>query len=166
MMRRSSHLSVCRMNVFQVSRPEAEVHLLVSWKRPDSYWDVVVAHLPVALVTGIALVLPHVVPCDLLPLKKCTFLSLTGYPCPFCGLTRSFWAIADGNWAFAIHNAPLACLVYTATAVLFAWHSTGLITGRRVASSLFRLLKSPLAVWLMVTMVVLNWAYRIGLGLE
>jgi len=140
--------------------------LLLSWTRPDSYGDVVVAHLPVALITGIALMLPHVVSCDDLPLMPCTFLSLTGYPCPFCGLTRSFWAIAHGDWAFAVHDAPVACLVYLATALLFAWHSTALITGLRVRSSLFRLLKSPIAVWLMVTMVALNWAYRLASGLK
>jgi len=134
---------------------------LLSWSRPDSYWDVVSAHLPLAIVTGIALMLPHAVACDDLPLIKCTLLSLTGYPCPFCGLTRSFWAIAHGNWAFAVHNAPLACLIYVATALLFAWHLTALITGLRLRTSLFRLLKSPPAVWLMAAMVILNWAYRL-----
>ena len=136
---------------------------LLSWSRPDSYWDVVSAHLPLAIVTGIALMLPHAVACDDLPLIKCTLLSLTGYPCPFCGLTRSFWAIAHGNWAFAVHNAPLACLIYVATALLFAWHLTALITGLRLRTSLFRLLKSPPAVWLMAAMVILNWAYRLVL---
>ncbi|MBW1782435.1 MAG: DUF2752 domain-containing protein [Deltaproteobacteria bacterium] len=150
----------------RLSRPGAKGYSYLSWNRPDSYWDVVVAHLPVALITGIALLLPHMVPCHLLPLKKCTFLSLTGYPCPFCGLTRSFWAIADGNWAVALHNAPLACLVYVVTALLFAWHMTALMTGLRVGSRLFVLLKSPPVVWVTATMVVLNWAYRLGLGLE
>jgi hypothetical protein len=137
--------------------------LLLSWYRPDSYWDVAVAHLPVALITGIALMLPHVVVCDDLPLIKCTFLSLTGYPCPFCGLTRSFWAIAHGNWAFAVHNAPLACLIYVATALLFAWHLAALLTRLRIATSLVHLLKSRPALYLMAAMVVLNWAYRLVL---
>jgi len=166
MLKRSSLLSVCLMNVVQMSRPGAKVHLFLSWKRPDTYWDVVVAHLPLALITGIALLLPHVVSCHLLPLKKCRFLSLTGYPCPFCGLTRSFWAIANGNWAFAIHNAPLAFLVYVATALLFAWNLTALIIGVRVVSGFSRLLKSPYVIWLLVGMIVFNWAYRIGAGLK
>jgi hypothetical protein len=110
--------------------------------------------------------LPLVVVRGDLPLIKCTFLNLTGYPCPFCGLTRSFWAIAHGNWAFAVHNAPLACLVYVGTAVLFAWHLTALITGLRVRSSLFHLLKSRPALLLMAAVVALNWAYRLASGLE
>jgi len=144
----------------------ADRSLLVSWARPDFYWDVVAAHLPVALITGIALMLPHAVVRDDLPLIKCTFLSLTGYPCPFCGLTRSFWAIAHGNWAFAVYHAPLACLIYVATALLFAWHLTALMTGLRIRSSLFRLLKSPPVVWLMAATVIANWAYRLVSGLK
>jgi hypothetical protein len=99
-------------------------------------------------------------------LKKCTFLSLTGYPGPFCGFTRSFWAIAEGNWGFAVNNAPLACLVYMATAILFAWHTTALITGVRVVSGLLHLLKSFHAGRLIVAMFILNWIYRLGLGLQ
>jgi hypothetical protein len=64
-------------------------------------------------------------------LQKCTFLSLTGYPYPFCGFTRSFWAIAEGDWTFAVNNTPLACLAYIATALLFAWHITALLIGVR-----------------------------------
>jgi hypothetical protein len=139
---------------------------LLSWSRPESYWEVVVAHLPLAMVTGIALMLPHAVSCDDLPLIPCTFLTLTGYPCPFCGLTRSFWAIAHGDWAFALHNAPMSCLIYVGTALLFSWHLTALITGLRIRSSLFRLLTSPLFLWLMVSLAISNWAYRLFRGLE
>jgi len=127
---------------------------------------VAVAHLPLALITGIALMLPHMADGDDLPLIRCMFLNLTGYPCPFCGLTRSFWAIAHGNWAFALHHAPLACVIYVMTAVLFAWHSAALLTGLRIRSSLFCLLKSRLAVWLMGAMVILNWAYRLISGFK
>ncbi|MCF8145695.1 MAG: DUF2752 domain-containing protein [Deltaproteobacteria bacterium] len=138
----------------------------LSWTRTDSYWEVVCAHLPLAIVTGIALMLPHAVSCDDLPLIPCTFLTLTGYPCPFCGLTRSFWAIAHGDWAFALHNAPISCLIYVATALLFSWHLTALITGLRIRSSLFCLLTSPLFVWLMVSLAISNWAYRLFWGFE
>jgi len=154
------------MNALEIGGSGSEVHGFLSWNRPESYWDVVVAHFPVALVTGIALLLPHLVPCHLLPLKKCIFLSLTGYPCPFCGLTRSFWAVAHGNWAFAVHNAPLACLIYVATALLFAWHLTGLMTGLRVASGWCHRLASRPVIGLMATTVILNWAYRLASGLE
>jgi hypothetical protein len=138
----------------------------LSWARPDSYWDVVVSHLPLALMTGIALLLPHYVSCDLLPVKKCTFLSLTGYPCPFCGFTRSFWALANGDWGFALNDTPLACLAYIGTSLMFAWHLTALLMGVKVVSGLFRRMKSVRASWLIVTMLVLNWVFRLALGLK
>jgi hypothetical protein len=173
----SSPRNVCNMHGMRTSQGKAEAEgrltlnttgrvLPLSWRRPDSYWDVAVAHLPVALITGIALMLPHMADGDDLPLIRCMFLNLTGYPCPFCGLTRSFWAIAHGNWAFALHHAPLACVIYVTTALLFAWHSAALLTGLRIRSSLFCLLKSRLAVWLMGAMVILNWAYRLISGFK
>jgi len=164
--KRPSHNSGFQMYNIQWWRPKAGFPLFLSWKRQESYWDVVVAHLPLALITGIALLLPYLVSYDFLPLKKCTFLSLTGYPCPFCGFTRSFWAIAEGNWVFAVNNAPMACLTYISTALLFAWHMTALLIGIRVVSGLFHLLKSCHAGWIIVAMFILNWVYRLTLGLK
>ena len=75
-------------------------------------------------------------------------------------------AIAEGDWGFAFYNAPLACLTYIATALLFAWHMTALLMGVRVVSGLLHLLKSFHAGWLIVAMFILNWVYRLGLGLK
>jgi len=138
----------------------------LSWSRPSSYWVVVVAHLPLALITGIPLWLPHLVSGDFLPTKTCTFLSLTGYPCPFCGFTRSFWALADGDWAMALNNAPLACLLYIATALTFAWNMSALLIGVRVVSRTLRWVKTFPVGWLIAAMLLLNWGYRLSLGLK
>jgi len=119
-----------------------------------------------ALITGIAWVLPYAVALDDLPLVPCTFLNVTGYPCPFCGLTRSFWAIAQGDWGLALRTAPFAFLLYGMTAVLFAWHSAALLVGLRVRSGVFQRLKSPVAVWLTVIVVLVNWGYRLAQGLK
>ncbi len=135
---------------------------VLSWKRPDSYWDVVVSHLPIALVAGIALGLPYVTACDALPLRKCTFLMATGCPCPFCGLTRSFWAVAHGNWGVALQNAPLAFIVYGGAVLLFFWHTIALITGVKASSPLVRLLKSPTGFRAIIAVILLNWAYRLA----
>lgn len=140
-----------------------------SWTRPCSYWDVVGLHLPFALVTGIALFLSEWVSCDIVPIKQCTFLWLTGYPCPFCGFTRSFWAMAGGDWSFAIHNCPLACLVYAGVALVFAWNTTGLLLGIRITRGRFLRLRPGLgrrAIFLVTVLFVLNWAYRLSLGLK
>lgn len=141
----------------------------LSWNRPHSYWDVVGVHFPLAIVTGIPLLLSNWVPCNLLPLKPCTFLQLTGYPCPFCGFTRSFWAIAQGDWAFAVHNYPLACFVYILTVLVFAWNTTGLLLGVKITRGRFLRLTPCQFRWAIIIVTILfilNWAYRISLGLK
>ena len=148
---------------------EANISAFLSWTRPRSYWDVVGLHLPLALVTGIALLLANCAQLDLLPLKRCTFLWLTGYPCPFCGFTRSFWAMAHGDWVFAVQNCPLACLVYIAVALVFAWNITGLLLGVRIARGRFLRLRPGRGRWaigVVSMIVILNWAYRLSLGLK
>jgi len=47
------------------------------WTRPRSYWDVVGKHLPLALISGMALLVAGLVPLHLLPIRSCTFLNLT-----------------------------------------------------------------------------------------
>ncbi len=143
--------------------------LFISWTRPPSYWDVVGTHLPLAFITGLALLIPHLVSHDLLPLKQCTFLGLSGYPCPFCGYTRSFWAMSAGEWTFALYNCPLACLLFITTEVLFAWNAAGLLMGLKLSRGRFLRLKPGRGLWVVLIisiLLVLNWAYRLNLGLK
>jgi len=135
------------------------------WTRPDSYWDVVVAHLPIALLTGLGLFPPLLVSRHSLPFMKCTFLLVTGLPCPFCGFTRSLWSISAGDWYFAAGNYPLSLGIYGLMSLFFAWHSTGLLLGLRMESGFYRLFKSGVTGWMMGVLFFLNWVYRIGFGL-
>jgi hypothetical protein len=146
-----------------------------SWTRPQSYRDVVVNHMPVALVAGIALLLSCLVPLHLLPLLPCTLLRITGYPCPFCGFTRSFWALSAGDWNFALYNYPLAALLYGIIALVFVWNAGALIFGVKITRGFapgFRRLKgfSCLKIrWIMGFISVLfliNWIYRLSMGLK
>ncbi|MCP4669103.1 MAG: DUF2752 domain-containing protein [Deltaproteobacteria bacterium] len=140
-----------------------------SWNRPPSYWDVVGVHFPLALASGIALAVSMWVPFRLLSLVPCTFLQFTGYPCPFCGFSRSFWAMSGGDWAFAFRNCPLACLMYMGTAIVFAWNMAALLLGLRIARGRFLKLGRGLVPWFIgasSALLVLNWAYRLGLGLR
>jgi len=141
--------------------------LFLSWTYPRSYWDVVGTHLPVALVTGIALFLSNWVSNNLLPLKYCTFLKLTDYPGPFCGFTRSFSAMSEGDWAFAVNNSPLACLVYIATALVFSWNTTGLLVGVKIERGRSLRLRPGWARWatvIITVLLILNWLYRLSFG--
>ena len=140
----------------------------VCWRRPRSYWSVVVYHLPLTVVTGGALLLPHIMPPDRLPLIPCTFLHLTGWPCPLCGFTRSFWALATGQWGYALANCPLALGVFFTVLLLFLWNAAAMIFGvvllrgpsLQIAPAHHR--KAAGAVFLLF---LLNWFFRLAMGL-
>ena len=139
------------------------------WSRPRSYWTVVVYHLPLAVLTGVALFLPYAVTVGQLPLIPCTFLHLTGWPCPLCGFTRSFWAIANGRWGFALVNCPLALGVYLCAVLLFIWNAAALVSG-------VVLLRGPglqgspymrrNITGVVLLLFLLNWVYRLAAGLK
>jgi hypothetical protein len=145
--------------------PIKEKSLFPVWTRPDSYWDVVVAHLPIALLTGLGLFLPTWVAYHTLPFMKCTFLYVTGFPCPFCGFTRSFRALSAGEWYFAVRNCPLSLGIYGLMVIFFAWHSTALLLGVKMKSGLYPFCKSVHTWWIIGAMFFLNWVYRISVGL-
>ncbi len=134
------------------------------WTRPDSYWEVVVFHLPLALLSGVVLFVPRLVSLHSIPFIQCTFLRVTGYPCPFCGFTRSLWSISVSNWFDALNHCPLSLLGYGLLAILFAWNGTALLLGVRMKSGLYRLLKSPHPWWIFFVLLFSNWAYRIAFG--
>lgn len=57
------------------------------------------------------------------PFLLCLFRATTGIPCPGCGLTRSFMAIARGNVEDALRMhlfGPVLFLAFTVAAILMA----------------------------------------------
>jgi hypothetical protein len=161
------------MNIFinQAHSNKADIReysLFISWFRPTSYRHVAVYHLLPALITGAALLLADFIPRYILPLISCLFLRFTGYPCPFCGFTRSFWAMADSNWAFAFNNCPLSCLLYGAVIVVFSWNVAALMFGIIIKRGRFFQIESDKkrwAVFFFSALIILNWIYRISSGL-
>jgi hypothetical protein len=128
----------------------------------------VVHHLPFAALSGAALLLPHLATLDRLPLIPCTFLHLTGRPCPFCGFTRSFWALSSGHWSYALTNCPLALGVFLCVAILFIWNTAALVFG--VVLQRGPALQLPPAYRRKTTVAVIllfliNWTYRLSVGL-
>ena len=60
----------------------------------------------------------------------CPFYTLTGLPCPGCGLTRAFVCLGHGRWHEAWHWHPLGWLLFGAMIVL--WLRSGLFWARGV----------------------------------
>lgn len=97
------------------------------------------------------------------PLLDCPFLHFTGIPCPTCGMTRSFMAIARGDMLQAIDYNALGPILFVACVV--ASLQIGLeLTYRRPMITPYTQLLGHRSVQLMILLVVLNYyAHRLYL---
>jgi len=135
---------------------------------PRTRRDIVRIRLALALITGLPLLLSFVVPINRLILFECFFFNITGLPGPFCGFTRSIWAISASDWAYATANCPLAWLLYAILIGGFACNAVCLLPGLRMTRpwilSLTRV-QANRAVGIALALVLLNWMYRLCIGL-
>jgi hypothetical protein len=63
-------------------------------------------------------------------LPACPFLALTGHPCPFCGGTRSFAYMWQGDAARAVALYPLGPLLFFATLVAIPMLAVAVLANR------------------------------------
>lgn len=98
-----------------------------------------------------------------LGLPACSFLWRTGYPCPSCGLTSSFAAMAHGRIVEALRDHPFGPFLVLALAAVGLCGLAELVGGRDV---LIRLLR-PGAWWAVAAFAGLlaGWGIKIALGL-
>lgn len=137
---------------------------VLSLARVDSRWDAAGAHVVVVLLTGVPLAMARFVPLHALPLRACTFHAATGWPCPFCGFTRAFVALAHGDWGHALRDCPLAIPLFTVAVLLFIPSVAAVILGVRIRAGrwLTAILRHPKPVLVIGTLLVaVNWIYRI-----
>ena len=144
-------------------------HRLFFAEKTPRYLDVVGAHFPLALVSGLVLLVSFLLPGGKMIVRTCGFFRLTGYPCPFCGLTRAFSAVAHGMWKHALTDCPLGILLYGVTALLFAWNAAGLLFGVKLHRGRW-LRPGKRGGWvlfgLFVVLTLANWSYRLVLGFK
>jgi hypothetical protein len=92
----------------------------------------------------------------------CPFHALTGVPCPGCGTTRALLALVRGDVPAALAWNPAATV-----ALLAGWIAA-------TCAPIWVLLEGPLPAfapvlparsrWLLVGLLVLNWAYLVARG--
>jgi len=118
-------------------------------------WGALCAVSLLAVVLGMALPLESRVG------LRCGFLSLTGWPCLFCGMTRAFLAAGHGAWAEAFRQSPVGALLFPATAAFAVWSGWRVWRGRTPA------LRVPAGAWIALAVALLaNWLYRLAAGLK
>jgi len=105
------------------------------------------------------LVAPAVVNPDRLPLPDCYFKSLTGYSCPTCGLTHSFYEISHFNMRSSFSHHFFGPILYAVLLILFLTLIYETITGRRITLNVSSRIKK-LTLILAVTGWIGYWIVR------
>ncbi len=95
-----------------------------------------------------------------LTLPPCPFYYVTGHPCPFCGGTRSFAYMWEGNIADAVRLYPLGPALFAGSLLGAVGLAAGLVTGRtwtpRLSSRQWTLLSIG-----GVSTLVISWALKV-----
>jgi len=99
-----------------------------------------------------------------LGLPPCTFLEITGLPCPSCGMTTSFALLVRGDLGNSLRANAVGTALAVFCAALIPW-SLACLVGRRTyfITSLERTLTGVVGVFLVLLLlrwaVVLAWAW-------
>ena len=90
----------------------------------------------------------------------CPFYYLTGHPCPFCGGTRSFAYMWEGDFSDAVRLFPLGPLFFAGTFAGAAALAAGVVTGRTWAPRLTRTQWRVLGIGA-ASAIALSWALKV-----
>jgi len=93
-------------------------------------------------------------------LPPCPFYYLTGHPCPFCGGTRSFAYMWEGDIADAVRLYPLGPALFAGTLFGAGGLAAGLVTGRTWTPQLTSL-QWRLLTFGGVSLLLISWALKV-----
>ena len=98
-----------------------------------------------------------------LGLLPCSFLWLTGVPCPLCGATTTFALMADGRVRDAFLNQPFAALLYCGTVATVVVAGQELLGGAAWSERLFEVVRRREleASIVFLFLMALGWTYSI-----
>lgn len=98
-------------------------------------------------------------------LLPCNFHTMTGLPCPFCGITTAFAHMARGEVAAAFMAQPMGALGFAFCAVMLPLLAGAAISGKNLIGALMRLPWNKLA-WVVGAMFLLSWFFKIAVTLH
>lgn len=113
-------------------------------------------------LTGVFVIAALWSPPDEPQVVLCPFRALTNYPCPGCGMTRAFCALAHGEFWRAIKFNALSPLLFLAALGAWAYGAAIVLRAERARSYLARQLKpSPFFSKLMLALALAWWIARL-----
>ncbi len=97
-----------------------------------------------------------------LGLGQCTFLSMTGWPCPMCGATTTFALAAHLRPIEAFANQPFAFLLFNMAAFALGVSVAEVVDPRGRWSRIVRVLEPRESTWAVLFLVAmgLGWAWK------
>lgn len=98
--------------------------------------------------------------CTAQKISFCLFHSITGLPCPSCGMTRAFIAIGNGDLISAISFNPASILVYITTCVGLVLALLQVATGKKYIGRLWTKVKRKVFPIALAVMTV-AWSYNL-----
>lgn len=102
------------------------------------------------------------VPFSLLPKINCPFHILTGYPCPSCGMTRSFILMSHLKFWTSMRMNPLGGLLFIFTAIFVGYaFITIVFRMRRIRLQVTEKWEGIFIRIVFILVIVINWIYLI-----
>ncbi len=99
------------------------------------------------------------------PLPPCLFLSLSGIPCPTCGMTRSVIATVQGHWGEALRYHAFGPVLLGALGLLMLHLGLELVRGKSLQwpwpARWFR----PLSFWILLLAYLSYYGVRLSFWL-
>ena len=95
----------------------------------------------------------------------CPFRALTGYPCPGCGMTRAFSAIAHGELWRAVRYNPLSPLLFLALIAVWVGAAATILNWPRARAWVASLRPSALMTNVLLVIVLAWWVARLAIGI-
>ncbi|HEY3085764.1 MAG TPA: DUF2752 domain-containing protein [Candidatus Dormibacteraeota bacterium] len=90
----------------------------------------------------------------------CPFYMITGHPCPFCGGTRSFAYMWEGDLADAVRLYPLGPALFAGTIIGVGGLAAGIVSGRTWTSRLTATQWKLIAVG-SISALLMSWALKV-----
>lgn len=99
-----------------------------------------------------------------LRIPPCGFVTLTGFPCPTCGMTTAFAHTVQGHLIWAMQAQMAGFLLAVGVMGVAILSVVSIITGRRPALNWYRLRPENL-IWWALALLVAAWALKIVIGI-
>jgi len=86
----------------------------------------------IIIIFGIMIIIPYVYTTNNIPLPACAFKSITAHSCPTCGISRSYFAMAHGEFVESLNYNFMGTLLYILSIAVIFRQIINLIRGKEI----------------------------------